>query len=995
MRRLLFLFFCLIAINSTAQGPAKTRWVDSVYGTLSEDERIGQLFMIAAYSGGPKANEPEVSALLKKGLIGGLIFMQGGPVRQAALTNKYQRAAKVPLLISMDAEWGLGMRLDSVEKFPRQMMLGAADDSLLVYRMGRAIAAQCTRLGVHINFAPVVDVNNNPRNPVINSRAFGEDKRRVARLGAAYARGLQDGGVMACAKHFPGHGDTDVDSHKDLPTIAKSRAALDTLELYPFRALFRAGVQSVMVAHLDVPSLEKTARLPTTLSYSTVTTLLKEELRFGGLVFTDALNMEGVAKAYAPGEVDLRAFAAGADVLLFSQDVPTAVARIKTAIAANTVTRAELERRVKKILAAKWDAGLHTPSTISTTGLTAALNKDVRSIRREATEAAVTLLAQNSTALTAVRTPGKRVLYVGVGATTGETVLAKMLRPTATRILPKFLVSGSAQSAIGSTAGFDAIVVALHGVSFTPAGNYGIDSAVIPALKKLATDERAVFVVLGNAYAMAPFCEAKTTVVTYEGDTVAERVAAEVLLGRRIARGRLPVSPCTSGLGRVGVLTPAAVGSVGISTLPVPVPTFRPQPLRPASAAAVGIRDSSALTALDDYLRRCVSQGAFPGCRVLAAKDGAIFYDRSVGRAGYTGATSAVTTATLYDLASLTKVLSTTLAVMKLEEEGKLSIDKTVGFYLPWTRGTDKAGIRLRDLLLHQAGLVAYIPFWKGTVDSTGWPGTDYYRSTAQKDYRIEVAQGLYLRNDYPDSMWAQILLSPLGTPSRYLYSDNDFYFLWAVVERVAKKKLDAYVTETFYKPMGLRTLSYSPVKKVRLADVAPTEDDGLFRHRLIHGHVHDQGAAMMGGVAGHAGLFGTAGDVAAIMQMVLNGGAYNGVRYFKSATVARYTGYGTSGSRRGLGWDKPAASDDASSTSDRCSGYTFGHQGFTGTCAWADPATGVVFVFLSNRVHPNADNGAINRLGVRTEVQDRLYQALGIPKNKERAVVRRVQVGG
>ena len=352
--RLIALICIAFSIDTAAQPvfrgkpePLQKLWVDSVYNQLTESERIGQLFMVAAYSGGKNFNQEGIEKLIKAHQIGGLIFMQGGPARQANLTNRYQQMAQVPLLLSMDAEWGLGMRLDSVLNFPRQMMLGASDDTALAYALGMAVAYQCKRLGVHVNFAPVVDVNNNAANPVINTRSFGENKKRVVRMAIAYMRGMQDYGVMACAKHFPGHGDTDVDSHKDLPVVNKTLAQLDTLELYPFKKLVDAGIQSMMIAHLSIPALEKEPHVPTTLSRNTVTNLLKNKMGFKGLIFTDALNMQGVAKYFAPGETDVRAFIAGNDVLLFSQDVPTAIAKIKAAIAAGKVSVKDLERSVK------------------------------------------------------------------------------------------------------------------------------------------------------------------------------------------------------------------------------------------------------------------------------------------------------------------------------------------------------------------------------------------------------------------------------------------------------------------------------------------------------------------------------------------------------------------------------------------------------------------------------------------------------------------------
>lgn len=971
----------------------RKQWVDSVYGQLTEDERIGQLFMVAAYSGGPKYNDSLITKLVGNRQVGGLIFMQGGPARQAIHTNKYQRMARVPLLLAMDAEWGLGMRLDSVANFPKQMMLGAANDTALMYQVGMAIAYQLRRLGVHINFAPDVDVNNNPNNPVINARSFGEDKMKVASLGIAYMRGLQENGVMACAKHFPGHGDTDADSHKDLPVINKTMAQLDSLELYPFRALIRAGVQSVMIAHLDVPVLEQEVHVPTTLSKNTITGLLKEKMGYNGLIFTDALNMDGVAKYFAPGEVDLRAFLAGNDILLFSQNVPVAIAKIKDAIKAKKALRGELEQKVKKILAAKYDAGLHRWKPISTDHIVEDINEYILPLRRAVTAAAITLVKDENAIVRKVRQNGARIAYVGVNATSSYALrrLQDSLGTIRSWWLPKGSSSAQVSSILGELGNFDAVIVGVHSLNIYPGdGGYGLDAQQVNFLREVQARNQVMLAVFGNAYVLKNVCSVKSALVTYEGDSTAEQTAADVLLGRRRAEGALPVTPCAG-------MKNAAPGTGLIQGIPTPtrpfiVPSVIPQQLKLATYAEAGVLNTDALSRLDNFINRCIGQAAFPGCRILAAKDGKVFFDQAFGSLTY-DRKDPVTRQTLYDVASMTKVLSTTLAVMRLYEEGKLNLDKTLGDYLAWTRETDKGSLKIRDILLHQAGLVSYIPFWKETLDSAGRPADSLYRPGSEKGFRIEVAQELFLKNDYPDTIWSRILSSPLENRGRYVYSDNDFYFLWALVEKLGKKPLDAYVYEQFYKPMGLKSILYNPLKKFREADIAPTEYDATFRHRQISGYVHDQGAAMMGGVAGHAGLFSSAGDVAAIFQMLLNRGQYQGKKYFRPETVDLFTAYNSAISRRGLGFDKPNPGADASATSDRCSGYTFGHQGFTGTCVWGDPATGIIFVFLSNRVYPNADNGLINRLSVRTVAQDFIYEAFNIPANKDRNIVQRLQL--
>lgn len=971
--------------RAMAYEAAKNHWVDSVYNALNPEERIGQLFMVAAYSGGKSYNEDAITKLINAHQIGGLIFMQGGPVRQANLTNKYQQMAQVPLLIGMDAEWGLGMRLDSIKDLPRQMMLGATHDTALAYRMGYAIGQQCRRLGVHIDFAPVVDVNNNPDNPVINARSFGSDKTWVARLGVAYMRGLQAAGVVACAKHFPGHGDTNVDSHKDLPVINKSLDQLDTLEFYPFKAMIRAGVKSVMVAHLDVPSLETEPHVPTTLSYNTVTNVLQNRLGFKGLIFTDALNMQGVAKYFPPGEADLRAFLAGNDVLLFSQDVPTAIAKIKSAIDSGKVTEADLEGRVKKILAAKYDAGLSSFRPIETNNITEDINQRVNTLRSQISGAAVTLVRDNNAVIYKVN-KNLRVAYVGVN-TDVSTQLYKELQDNlgnVTRILlPKGSPADSVKAITDIMDAYDAVVIGVHNVSFYPGNNYGLDASALSLLQEAQNRNNTMIALLGNAYAMQYFCEAPSVIVGYEDDSIMEHTVANVLLHKQKAKGRLPVVVCPESLVAAQPVKTTTTGS-GIHTLQ--------KVILPSDA---GVVDDKALDKLDMFLQRCIVDGVFPGCRVFAAKDGKVFYDKSFGYYTY-DKKHPVTEGTMYDMASCTKVLATTLAVMHLYEKHKLNLDKTIADYLPQARRTNKAYLTIRDLLLHQAGLKGWIPFYTATVNQSGQLEPGLYSTVPNKQYNVQVGDSMYLRNDYIDTMWNEIYASPLDNKGRYVYSDLDYYFLSAIVQHITGKPLDKYVEDEFYKPMGLTHITYNPLKKFSDSIIAPTESDAFFRHQLIRGYVHDPGAAMLGGVGGHAGIFATAQDVAAIFQMLLNKGSYNGKRYFNTATINYFTAYNSHLSRRGLGFDKPDPDpDDAGPAGERTTGYAFGHQGFTGTCVWADPGTGVVFVFLSNRVYPTSGNNKINHLNVRTVSQDYIYQSLGIPVNHNREAVYKMQLAG
>lgn len=970
----------------------RQRWVDSVYTNLSDTERIGQLFMVAAYSGGKDYNEARITDLVANRRIGGVIYMQGTAEAQARQTNKLQQMAQVPLLIGMDAEWGLGMRLTGVKDYPRAMMMGASRDTALAYRMGRAVADQCRRLGVHINFAPVVDVNNNPNNPIINARSFGEDKEWVSLLGIAYMKGMQDNGVIACAKHFPGHGDTDVDSHKDMPAIHKTLQQLDTLELYPFKKLIMAGIGSVMVAHLEVPAIEPEPRIPTTLSYNTITGLLKNKMGFKGLVFTDALNMDGIAKYYAPGEVDLKAFMAGNDMLLFSQDVPTAIAKMQAALADGRIQPTELEQRVKKVLAAKYDVGLNQVKMLDTNNVTADVNRYTAGIRNQMARAAVTLVRDRNNVLNRINDKDIRVGYVGVNAS-GTTVLYEQLQQSFGNMkvgwVPKGTTETVADRVADNMSNNDITIVGIHNMSFYPGsgGTHGIDFRQISFLRKMQTRSDVIVVLMGNAYLLKNICNASSVIVGYEDDSATQVATADILMQRAVAKGNLPVTPC-AGM----TMEPRNMAAV-TRNVEKAAPTKVPAMQRAEFPEDAGVTSPAALDKINTFVASAIAQKAFPGCRVLAAKDGKVFYDESFGYYDYTKQ-QRVTGNTMYDVASLTKVLSTTLAVMRLYETGKLDLNKTLGNYLAIVKGTDKEHLRIRDLLLHQAGLKAWIPFYNETLDKDGSVKMDLYHAKPDNRYNTEVAKNLYLRNDYKDTIWNRILNSNLENKGKSVYSDLDFYFLAAVVEQLTGQTIDKYVDEQFYKPLGLKATAYNPLKKFGEQNIAPTEEETTFRKQLLRGYVHDQGAALLGGVAGHAGLFATAQDVATIFQMLLNGGTYGGKRYFAKETVTYFTAYNSSISRRGLGFDKPSAdAEDGGPAGNRVSGYAFGHQGFTGTCAWADPGTGIVFVFLSNRVLPSSTNTAINKLGVRTMVQDYVYEAFGYPNNRTRPDVQRKQL--
>ncbi|MEI6947997.1 glycoside hydrolase family 3 N-terminal domain-containing protein [Paraflavisolibacter sp. H34] len=927
-------------------------WVDSVFQSLTPDEKIAQLMIIRAHSNLGADHVAQVSNLVKNYNVGALIFFQGGPVRQANLTNLYQSLAKTPLLVSIDGEYGLGMRLDSMIKFPYQLTLGALTDSTLVYDMGLAVGAQMKRLGIHINYAPTIDINNNPRNPVIGYRSFGEDKYKVARMGVAYMKGMQDAGIMACAKHFPGHGDTEVDSHLDLPVINKSLEQLDTLELYPFKRLIAAGVGSIMNAHLYIPAIDNTPNRATSLSEKNVTGLLKQKLGYKGLIMTDALEMKGVSKFFPAGEVAVQALVAGNDMLCLPDNVNQALEAVKKAVADGRLKAEDIDEKVKKVLYAKYQLGLNRQQVVDTAHLVDDLNADTRDIIAQVARNSFTVLRNSWNFFPFYKK--EKVAYVGLGVSEPNTFATRLLQDYDADM---FLFSyrdadSSARSILQQidSGGYSSVVIGVHDYSIRPANNYGISPAAIRLWEGLQKN-RSVTFLFGNIYAARNFDSAKTLVAMHQDDTLTQNVAVGFISGEATAKGKAPVT----------------VGDFHYGT------GLTMRNLHPVTG--------SYWLGIDSIVYDAMRRKVFPGCVVLAAQNGRIKYHKAFGRYEFDTASLPVHLESIYDLASVTKTSATTLAVMKLYEQGKLDLDKTLGDYLPWTLNSDKAALKIRDILLHQAGLVATTSFSRETVDKkTTAPLAKYYSTSLQPGYSVPVARDIYLRNDWNDSMLQRIVKSPLRPQGQYVYSDNDFILLGKIVESLSGLPLDKYMEKNFYGRIGLATTGFNPWLRFGTERVVPTQMETHFRHQMLRGYVHDEGAALFGGVAGHAGLFSDAFDLWLLYQMLLNGGQLNGIRYLKPETISYFTAYHSSISRRGLGFDKPEK-DNAKRRSPYPSIFaspdTYGHTGFTGTCVWVDPQSKLVYIFLSNRVYNTKDDNLLSELNIRGKIQDVIYKAL------------------
>lgn len=965
----LFLSFVAILITFTfaatttfAQQKDAARakqWADSVFKTLSKDQKIAQLMVIreSGPANGGTIFTSEINRLIDKYNIGAICLFQGEPVEQAIAMNQFNRRTKTPLMVAIDGEMGLGMRMKTVKKFPDQLTMGAMSNRDIVYEVGKAMGEQCLRMGIHVNYAPVIDINNNANNPVIGYRSFGEDKYKVAEFGIAIAKGMEDLGVMASAKHFPGHGDVAVDSHHDLPVINKTLAELDTLELYPFKKIFEAGIGSVMVAHLSIPAIEKTPNLASSLSKNFVTGLLRDKMGYQGISFTDALEMQGVAKFFPQGEISAQSLIAGNDMLCLPGDIENSISNIKKAIRQRKLSWDDIDERVKKVLEAKYIFGSAHQGIIDTTNIVADLNKDVNRLRDAVAREAITTVVLDNKNLLNLK--GKKIAYVAIGQTQRSELTGKLFENEKADIINVALNIDEngyqrALEAINKN-NYDEIIVGLHGYNKGPARNFGISNKAIELANAIkAKNENTLLMTFGNPYAIKNFSDWNNIISVYEDDDIFQNVAYDLLSGKTGTKGTLPVTVSDRFQYGTGIL---------LNTEDL---VQKPQ--------------GYDFSKIDSLANDGIAKGAYPGCRVLVAKDGEIIYNQSYGYLDQ-NKQHPVTEQSIYDLASVTKTSATTVSIMKLYEEGKVDLDKTLGDYLPWTRKSDKANLTVRDVLLHQAGLVSFIPFYRATIDEkTGTPLRKYYRNHYNRSHRVIVGKDLYLKNSYVEDMYDIILKSKLGPKDKYVYSDNDFIFLGKIVEQVSGQSLDQYAKENFYLPMEMYSTTFNPLTNGKpLELIAPTEQEKNFRKQVVHGYVHDPGAAMFGGIAGHAGLFSNAEDLSKLYVMLLNGGLHNNRQFLKKETIDLFTSHQSAISRRGLGFDKPDKERKADDNypAFAASPATFGHTGFTGTCVWADPKENLVFIFLSNRVHPDGQNPLLGRMDIRENILDAVYETI------------------
>lgn len=939
---------------------AERKWVDSVYQSMGFDQRIGQLFMVSAYSNKDSLHVKSIEKLIKENQIGGLIFFQGGPVRQAQLTNRYQALSKVPLLIGIDAEWGLSMRLDSTYRYPFNMTLGAIQDKKLIQKVGEQMGQQNKRLGVQFNFAPVLDINTNPKNPIIGFRSFGEDKENVAQSALALMKGYQGQGLIATGKHFPGHGDTEVDSHQALPTVQFSKARLDSVELYPYKKLFHEGLASVMVAHLNVPSLESRPDVPSSVSHNIITDLLKNQLGFKGLIFTDALNMKAAKNFRQPGDIDLEAFLAGNDILLCAENVPVAAEKICMAMQDSLISPARLAYSVKKILKYKYKTGLTRFQPIETKNLYNDLNQSsCDALQYDLYEQAVTVIKNHDNILPIRQLEKEKIAYVKLGDDQNSAFVNTLKKYTEiTEINDDDLACLK-----DSLRQFTKVIVGFH-KSDKAWKSHNMSEKDLLWLREIAQDQVVILDAFTRPYALsaiADWSNIEAVVVSYQNHDIAQTVSAEVLFGAVPARGKLPVSineqyrvgagMNTENLHRIGFALPENVGM-----------------------------NSATLNKIENFTRYAISQKMAPGMQVLVARKGKVIYHKSFGSFTYDPDAPKVNNNTIYDIASLTKIIGTLPVFMHRYQEQKLSLTTPLKTLLPLFEGSDKQDIPLVDLLSHYARLQAWTPFYKATLDAQQRPLERYYRKVKTADFSKQVADSLFIRNDYHDTIMRQIVQSPLLPKKEYKYSDYTFIILRDYLERVSQKSIDQLTRDEFFAPMGMSTTGYNPLARYDQKSIPPTEIDRYFRHQVIQGYVHDMEAAMEGGLGGHAGLFSNALDLAKMMQLFLQKGFYGGRDYFSATTFDLFNTchFCAEGNRRGLGFDKPQLPGTNGPTCGCTSMSSFGHTGFTGTMAWADPESELIYIFLSNRTYPDATVNQLSKQNIREDIQKVIYEALG-----------------
>ena len=881
----------------------KHEWVDSMFQNLSLEEQIAQLIFVDAYSNCDISHETQIIDLIRKYKIGGLVFSQGDPEIQASLTNFYQSQSQVPLMIAIDADWGPGMRLKKTIKFPFPLALGAISRNELIYETGEEIGRELKSLGVHLCLAPVLDINNKPDNPVINYRSFGMDMSRVAEKVIMFMQGIQSKQVIACARHFPGLGDTNIDSLFALAVLQHDMARMDSLELYP------------------------------------------------------------------PGVVDAKALIAGNDILLNSKNVPGAIEEIKKAIDQGKISKEEIEYRCRKVLAAKVWTGANNQKEIKTEGLLENLNtSDAQVLKRKLVRESITLLRNKNEIIPILELEEHKIASLAIGSQKNinfQSVLDQYTKIDHFSWNPE---NENLSVILEILKGYDLVIAGITSLDQRPNKNFGVSTRLKEGISEIIASGNSIISVFGNPFALSklPGIEnAEGLIMTYQDNALVHEMSAQLIFGALGAKGILPVS--VNSYFKVG----DGLQTAGISRLGFALPE------------EVGLDSKILHKKIDSIALAGIESGAYPGCQVLIAKNGSVVFHETYGYHTYENRNE-VCRNDIYDFASVTKITGPLPALMKLVDEGKINLDEKFSLYWPDLSHSNKADLKFREILAHQSGMKAWIPYWRNTIKKNGKFKAHTFKTDSSAKYNELVITDLYLHKNYRGKIYKAIKKSPVSDEKKYLYSGLSFYLYPQIIENLTQQDYETYLKKEIYQPLGAYSLSYNSHLYFPLEQIVPTENDTFFRMKQIHGYVHDEGAAMMGGVSGNAGLFGKAIDLAKLMQMYLNMGYYGGKQYISHNTLKEFSSYQypENDNRRGLGFDKPIIGnqelpENEAYPAKSASPSSFGHSGYTGTFTWVDPEENVLYIFFSNRVYPTRENSKLYDMNIRTSIQEAIYSSM------------------
>ena len=929
---------------------AMNNWVNAQFKKMSQDERIAQLMVIGVSPREKGEKLDSLRNLMTTYNLGGLIFHEMTMNDYVSLYNEFRGLARTPLLMTIDGEWGLGMRLDGVRDFPRSMTLGAITDKNLIYEYGKESARQMKAAGIHVNFAPVLDVNDNPLNPVIGRRAFGETPEFVTAYALEYARGLEDGGVLSTGKHFPGHGSTHEDSHKKLPTVDKSLAELEKCEFKPFVDYINAGYAGMLTAHLNMPAVDASGA-PTSMSEKAINELLVKKMGFEGLIFTDALSMEG---AVIEGSRSVAALKAGNDVLLMPKNPPVEIEAIKEAVKNGEITQKSIDERCKKMLRYKYVLGAHETKPVDIAVLEkTAYCPNTELLNRTLTAASITVVKNEGNLLPVKALDKKNIAVVSLGDTKGVT---SMFQDRCE------MYSKTGKFAYIKGAMLSALLDKLKDYNMVIVGVYNADEAYVKALEAITAQcDNVVPVFFTSPYAASKFkagvSASEAAVIAWGTDELAQDYAAQTIYGGNGAKGVCPIT--IEGVAQVGDGVKYEATRLGY-TVP----------------EEVGV-SSEMLTKIDRLANRCLRAGAFPGCQIVVARKGKVICNKAYGMHDYETGTP-VTVNTLYDLASVSKATGTLPGIMKACDEGLLKVDEKMSTYVPGMRRPDRENLTLREFLYHETGYIPSLPIYNIMTDENKNLRSDLVSKVKTGKFNIQIGDSLFLHEAAYDTVMHNAYTIKLRSNKNMRYSCVNFCLLMDAEQHATGIRHDEYVTKNFYAPLGAWHTTYRPLDKFSRSQVAPTEYDDVMRKQLVWGYVHDETNAFAGGIAGNAGLFSNANDLAKLCQMWLNGGVYGGERYLSEATTKQFTEERSPNSRRGLGFDRaPNKEGQGSPTCDEAPAETYGHLGFTGTVFWVDPTNDVIFVFLNNRVNPTRNNEAFSNMDIRPAMFRFFYESL------------------